>query len=133
VKPSPGYGSTTLVGQAQSDWTTLSLSRAYARRLRKLARSCRQPGIESSQAKQSSSGLTLTAKSGKLTGLLIDGEEQHSLKITLTWSGSRPDSRDVKMGNRTESQELRRYVVRVDNKRSATARVPASSLLRVGY
>lgn len=32
-------------------------------------------------------GLTLTAKSGKLTGLLVDGEGEASLKVTLTWSG----------------------------------------------
>lgn len=32
-------------------------------------------------------GLTLTTKAGKLTGLLMDGEGEASLKITLTWSG----------------------------------------------
>ncbi|MGH3844849.1 MAG: CU044_2847 family protein [Pseudonocardiaceae bacterium] len=36
-------------------------------------------------------GLTLTAKSGKLTGLIIDGEGECSFKITLTWPGNRPD------------------------------------------
>lgn len=35
-------------------------------------------------------GLTLTAKSGKLTGLIVDGEGEGSLKVTLTWSGRRP-------------------------------------------
>jgi hypothetical protein len=35
-------------------------------------------------------GLTLTAKSGKLTGLIVDGEGEGSLKVTLTWSGVRP-------------------------------------------
>lgn len=35
-------------------------------------------------------GLMLTAKSGKLTGLIVDGEGEGSLKVTLTWSGSRP-------------------------------------------
>lgn len=35
-------------------------------------------------------GLALTAKSGKLTGLLVDGEGEGSFKITLTWSGGRP-------------------------------------------
>ncbi|MGQ0773152.1 MAG: CU044_2847 family protein [Pseudonocardiales bacterium] len=35
-------------------------------------------------------GLTLTAKSGKLTGLLVNGEGECSLKITLTWTGSKP-------------------------------------------
>ncbi len=34
-------------------------------------------------------GLTVTAKSGKLTGLLLDGEGEASLKVTLTWSGGR--------------------------------------------
>lgn len=34
--------------------------------------------------------LTLTAKSGKLTGLIVDGEGEGSLKVTLTWSGVRP-------------------------------------------
>lgn len=34
-------------------------------------------------------GLVLTAKSGKLTGLLMDGEGEASLKVTLTWSGGR--------------------------------------------
>jgi hypothetical protein len=30
-------------------------------------------------------GLSLTAKSGKLTGLLVDGEGEASLTITLVW------------------------------------------------
>lgn len=30
-------------------------------------------------------GLSLTAKSGKLTGLLVDADGQASLKVTLTW------------------------------------------------
>ncbi len=34
-------------------------------------------------------GLTLTARSGKLTGLVVDGEGEASLKVTLTWSGDR--------------------------------------------
>lgn len=36
-------------------------------------------------------GLTLTAKSGKLTGLIVDGEGEGSFKVTLTWSGRHPD------------------------------------------
>jgi hypothetical protein len=32
-------------------------------------------------------GLTLTVKSGKLTGLIADGEGEASLNITLTWAG----------------------------------------------
>jgi hypothetical protein len=32
-------------------------------------------------------GLSLTAKSGKLTGILVDGEGQASLTITLVWQG----------------------------------------------
>jgi hypothetical protein len=35
-------------------------------------------------------GLTLTAKGGKFTGLIVDGECEGSLKVTLTWSGGRP-------------------------------------------
>lgn len=38
-------------------------------------------------------GLTLTAKSGPLTGLIVDGKGDASFKITLTWSGAGPDSR----------------------------------------
>jgi hypothetical protein len=38
-------------------------------------------------------GLTLTAKSGMLTGLIVDGEIEASFKVTLTWSGASPDSR----------------------------------------
>jgi Trypsin-co-occurring domain 1 len=38
-------------------------------------------------------GLTLTAKSGMLTGLLVDGEGETSFKITLTWSGAGPERR----------------------------------------
>ena len=30
-------------------------------------------------------GLAVTAKAGKLTGLLVDGEGTASLKVTLTW------------------------------------------------
>jgi hypothetical protein len=30
-------------------------------------------------------GLTLTAKSGKLTGLIVEGGGEASLKVTLTW------------------------------------------------
>ncbi|HKS99967.1 MAG TPA: CU044_2847 family protein [Rugosimonospora sp.] len=30
-------------------------------------------------------GLSLTARSGKLTGLVVDGDAAASLKITLTW------------------------------------------------
>ncbi|MGH3869417.1 MAG: CU044_2847 family protein [Pseudonocardiaceae bacterium] len=37
--------------------------------------------------------LTLSAKSGKLTGLVVDGDGEASFKVTLTWSGARPDSR----------------------------------------
>lgn len=38
-------------------------------------------------------GLKLTAKSGKLTGLLVEGGGEASLKVTLTWkSGSQPAS-----------------------------------------
>lgn len=36
-------------------------------------------------------GLNLTAKSGKLTGMLIEGSGEAALRITLTWkAGSRP-------------------------------------------
>jgi len=31
-------------------------------------------------------GLDLTAKSGKLTGLLVEGEGKASVKVTLTWT-----------------------------------------------
>ncbi|HET8658041.1 MAG TPA: CU044_2847 family protein [Micromonosporaceae bacterium] len=30
-------------------------------------------------------GLSLTAKAGKLTGLLVDADSQASLRVTLTW------------------------------------------------
>ncbi|CCH73285.1 conserved hypothetical protein [Nostocoides australiense Ben110] len=33
-------------------------------------------------------GLDLTAKPGKLTGLLVQGEGTASLKVTLVWKGS---------------------------------------------
>ncbi|MGH8887716.1 MAG: CU044_2847 family protein [Egibacteraceae bacterium] len=32
-------------------------------------------------------GLSITAKSGKLTGLLVDGSAGGSLKVTLSWGG----------------------------------------------
>jgi hypothetical protein len=35
-------------------------------------------------------GLKITARNGKLTGLIVDGEGEGSLKVTLTWSGGRP-------------------------------------------
>lgn len=35
-------------------------------------------------------GLTVTAKPGKLTGLLVEGEGAAALKVTLTWKGTRP-------------------------------------------
>lgn len=35
----------------------------------------------------------LTAKSGRLTGLVVDGEGEASFKITLTWSGAGPERR----------------------------------------
>jgi hypothetical protein len=33
-------------------------------------------------------GLSLTAKAGKLTGLLVDGDGSASLKVTLTWKAA---------------------------------------------
>ncbi|MET9663233.1 CU044_2847 family protein, partial [Streptomyces sp. NPDC006510] len=35
-------------------------------------------------------GIELTAKSGKVVGLLADGEAKGSIKVTLTWSGGGP-------------------------------------------
>jgi hypothetical protein len=35
-------------------------------------------------------GLALTAKSGKLTGLLVDAEGEASLTVTLTWRRPEP-------------------------------------------
>lgn len=36
-------------------------------------------------------GLNLTAKSGKLTGLVVEGGTDASLEITLTWKSASPD------------------------------------------
>ncbi|MEU0631999.1 CU044_2847 family protein [Streptomyces sp. NPDC005989] len=35
-------------------------------------------------------GIELTAKSGKVVGLLADGEAKGSIKVTLTWNGGGP-------------------------------------------
>lgn len=35
-------------------------------------------------------GIELTAKSGKVVGLLADGEAKGAIKVTLTWSGGGP-------------------------------------------
>lgn len=35
-------------------------------------------------------GLSLTAKSGRLTGLLVEGGGSASLKVTLAWKGAGP-------------------------------------------
>ncbi|MFH8519406.1 CU044_2847 family protein [Streptomyces gelaticus] len=35
-------------------------------------------------------GIELTAKSGKVVGLLADGETKGSIKVTLTWNGGGP-------------------------------------------
>ncbi|MFB6816882.1 CU044_2847 family protein [Streptomyces sp. NPDC056347] len=35
-------------------------------------------------------GIELTAKAGKVVGLLADGEAKGSLKVTLTWNGGPP-------------------------------------------
>jgi hypothetical protein len=35
-------------------------------------------------------GLRLVAKQGKLTGLLVEGGREASLKVTLTWRGEEP-------------------------------------------
>jgi hypothetical protein len=35
-------------------------------------------------------GIELTAKSGKIVGLLADGEAKGSIKVTLTWNGGGP-------------------------------------------
>lgn len=37
-------------------------------------------------------GIELTAKSGKVVGLLADGEAKGSIKVTLTWNGGGPPS-----------------------------------------
>lgn len=35
-------------------------------------------------------GIELTAKSGKVVGLLADGEAKGAIKVTLTWNGGGP-------------------------------------------
>jgi hypothetical protein len=35
-------------------------------------------------------GLSLTAKTGKLTGLIVEGDGAASLRITMTWRSSTP-------------------------------------------
>ena len=35
-------------------------------------------------------GLSLVAKPGKLTGLLVDGGGEASLRVTITWRGAEP-------------------------------------------
>ncbi|MFE7860360.1 CU044_2847 family protein [Streptomyces sp. NPDC057403] len=36
-------------------------------------------------------GIELTAKAGKVVGLLADGEAKAGIKVTLTWNGGPPD------------------------------------------
>ncbi len=38
-------------------------------------------------------GLKVTAKSGRLTGLLVEGGGEASLKVTMTWKSPGPHSR----------------------------------------
>jgi hypothetical protein len=42
--------------------------------------------------------LTLKAKEGKLTGLLVSGGAEGSLKVTLTWKGSDAESDNGRAG-----------------------------------
>ncbi|GAA2244158.1 hypothetical protein GCM10010145_08660 [Streptomyces ruber] len=37
-------------------------------------------------------GIELTAKAGKVVGLLADGEAKAGIKVTLTWNGGPPDT-----------------------------------------
>jgi NTP-dependent ternary system trypsin peptidase co-occuring protein len=43
----------------------------------------------------SSSGLSLAVKSGRLTGLLVEGSSETTLKITLQWQNNRGAKRTV--------------------------------------
>ncbi|WP_405882425.1 hypothetical protein OG762_29815 [Streptomyces sp. NBC_01136] len=40
-------------------------------------------------------GIELTAKAGKVVGLLADGEAKAGLTVTLTWNGGPPDLDDI--------------------------------------
>lgn len=57
-------------------------------------------------------GLDLTAKSGRLSGLVVEGDGAASLRVRLTCTAPRPRPSDAMAD--VVDEELRRYVVRID-------------------
>jgi hypothetical protein len=53
----------------------------------KVAEACRHVAPDEASVEF---GISLTARAGKLTGLLVDGDGSASLKVTLTWKNSEP-------------------------------------------
>jgi hypothetical protein len=53
----------------------------------KVAEACRHVGPDEATVEF---GISLTARAGKLTGLLVDGDGSASLKVTLSWKNSEP-------------------------------------------
>jgi hypothetical protein len=51
----------------------------------KVAEACRNIGPDEATVEF---GISLTARAGKLTGLLVDGHGSASLKVTLSWKNS---------------------------------------------
>lgn len=57
----------------------------------KMAEACRHVGPAEASVEF---GISLTARAGKLTGLLVDGNGSASLKVTLSWKNSEPPGAD---------------------------------------